>query len=157
MTSGRRSQWRWDQVLLFPSTFMRQLSVCNTWESLSKFGHKKQGSSWFMNPTWNLYPWLVFTVTIKLVYSVMARPSILSTRVLAEQVMHWRKNNMRTQCIPYPNLEIISSFTSVLTMVLVPFIQIYSNPNFQISRQHVQKKPTLPDRKEDSRNILCVF
>ena len=50
------------------------------------------------------HPWLVFTVTIKLVYSVMARPGILSTCVLAEQGMHCRKNNMRTQCIPYPNL-----------------------------------------------------
>lgn len=80
---------------------------------------KKQRSSWFMNPTRNLYPWLVFTVTIKLVYSVMARPSILSTCVLAEQIIHCRKNNMRTQ--------------------------------------HVQKNPTLPDRKEDSRNILCTF
>ena len=80
---------------------------------------KKQRSSWFMNPTRNLYPWLVFTVTIKLVYSVMARPSILSTCVLAEQIIHCRKNNMRTQ--------------------------------------HVQKNPTLPDRKEDSRNILCAF
>ena len=60
-----------------------------------------------------------FTVTIKLVYSVMARPSILSTCVLAEQIIHCRKNNMRTQ--------------------------------------HVQKNPTLPDRKEDSRNILCAF
>ena len=116
---GGRSQWRWDQVLLFPSTFVRQLSVHNTWESLSKFGHKKQRSSWFMNPTRNLYPWLVFTVTIKLVYSVMARPSILSTCVLAEQIIHCKKNNMRTQ--------------------------------------HVQKTPTLPDRKEDSRNILCAF
>jgi hypothetical protein len=77
-----------------------------------------------MNPTGNLYPWLVFNVTIKLVYSVMARPAILSTCVMAEQGMHCRKNNMRTQCIRYPNLEIISSFTSVLTMVLVPFIQI---------------------------------
>ena len=76
-------------------------------------------------PTRNLYPWLVFTMTIKLVYSVMARPSILSTCVLAEQIIHCRKNNMRTRCIPYPNLEITSSFTSVLTIVLVvPFIQI---------------------------------
>ena len=85
---------------------------------------KKQRSSWFMNPTRNLYPWLVFTVTIKLVYSVMARPSILSTCVLAEQGMHCRKNNMRTQFVRYPNLDIISRFTSMLTMVLVPFIQI---------------------------------
>ena len=80
---------------------------------------KKQRSSWFINPTRNLYPWLVFTVTIKLVYSVMARPSILSTCVLVEHIIHCRKNNMRTQ--------------------------------------HVQKNPTLPDRKEDSRNILCAF
>ena len=58
---------------------------------------KKQRSSWFMNPTRNLYPWLVFTVTIKLVYLVMARPSILSTCVLAKQIIHCRKNNMRTQ------------------------------------------------------------
>ena len=80
---------------------------------------KNQRSSWFMTLTRNLYPWLVFTVTIKPVYSVMARPSILSTGVLVEQIIHCRKNNMRTQ--------------------------------------HVQKKPTLPDRKEDSRNILCAF
>ena len=85
---------------------------------------KKQRSSWFINPTRNLYPWLVFNVTIKLVYAIMARPSILSTCVLAEQGMHCRKNNLRTQCIRYQNLEINSSFTSVLTMVLVPFIQI---------------------------------
>ena len=86
---------------------------------------KKQQSSWFMNPTRKQYPWIVFTVTIKLVYSVVPKPSILSTCVLAEQIMHCRKNNRRTQCIPYPNLEITSSFTSVLTIVLVvPFIQI---------------------------------
>ena len=41
---GGRSQWRWDQVLLIPSTFVRQLLVRNTWESLSKFGHKKSSN-----------------------------------------------------------------------------------------------------------------
>ena len=104
---------------------------------------KKQRSSWFMDPTRNLYPWLVFTVTIKRVYSVMARLSILSTCFLVEQGMHCRKNNM---IIPYPNLEIISSFTSVLTIILVPFIPIQQSkfPNQSIA---CSKKPHPPGQK----------
>src|SRR4051812_26632411 len=107
-----------------------------------------------MNPTTNLYPWRVFTVTIKLVYSVMARATILSTCVLAEQGMHCRKNNMRTQFVRYPNLDTISSFTSMLTIVLVPFIQIFKS-KFLNKSTSCSKTSTLPDRKEDCRNILC--
>jgi hypothetical protein len=83
---------------------------------------KKERSSWLMNPIVNLYPWHVSNVTIILVYSVMARPTFLSTCALAEQGMHCGKNNMITQSIRYPNLEIISSFTSVLSMVLVQYL-----------------------------------